>query len=88
MRNGFCGRQLKRYRQLNQLIPSLQEQVDQNRIGIAAAVELSYLSETEQALVAAQPRKITRVRARELHRAAGTLTKKRVREILTCREER
>lgn len=46
--NGESGRQIQRYIRLTELIPELLELVDEGRIAFRPAVELSYLSETEQ----------------------------------------
>ena len=42
------GRQLSRYIRLTELIPELLDMVDENKIAFRPAVELSYLTETEQ----------------------------------------
>ena len=43
------GRQVQRYIRLTNLIPGILEKVDEGRIALTPAVELSYLTETEQA---------------------------------------
>lgn len=50
---GESGDQVRRYIRLNELIPELQELVDQDKLGFRAAVELSYLTHTEQSAVLA-----------------------------------
>lgn len=42
------GRQVQRYIRLTNLIPDIMQKVDENRIALTPAVELSYLSEEEQ----------------------------------------
>ena len=42
------ARQVKRYIRLTNLIPSILEKVDEGKIALTPAVELSYLSEAEQ----------------------------------------
>ena len=42
------GRQVQRYIRLTNLIPGIMQKVDENRIALTPAVELSYLSEEEQ----------------------------------------
>ena len=43
------GRQVQRYIRLTNLIPGILQKVDEGRIALTPAVELSYLNETEQA---------------------------------------
>ena len=43
------GRQVQRYIRLTNLIPGILQKVDEGRIALTPAVELSYLTETEQA---------------------------------------
>lgn len=49
---GESGRQVSRYIRLTELIPSLLDQVDEGRIALRPAVELSYLTPEEQELLA------------------------------------
>lgn len=44
----YSGRQVQRYIRLTQLIPELLKLVDDNKIAISPAVEISYLKEQEQ----------------------------------------
>ena len=48
---GESGRQVQRYIRLNELSPPLQQMVDDKKIALTPAVELSYLKPEEQALV-------------------------------------
>ena len=45
---GESREQIRRYIRLNELIPDILDMVDEGRIAMRPAVELSYLSETEQ----------------------------------------
>lgn len=46
--NGMSGRQVKRYIRLTELIPELLDYVDNKKIGLVMAVDLSYLDEQVQ----------------------------------------
>ena len=46
--DGFSGRTVRRYVCLTELIPELLEQVDEDKIGFIAAVDLSFLDKSEQ----------------------------------------
>ena len=48
---GDSGRQVQRYIRLTELQPELQQMVDDGKIGMTPAVELSYLKPTEQKLL-------------------------------------
>ncbi len=48
---GESGRQVQRYIRLTELSPPLQQMVDEKKIAVTPAVELSYLKPEEQALV-------------------------------------
>lgn len=48
---GDSGRQVQRYIRLTELSPPLQQMVDEKKIAVTPAVELSYLKPEEQALV-------------------------------------
>ena len=48
---GTSGRQIQRYIRLNELNPKLQRLVDERKMGITPAVEVSYLSPAEQDLL-------------------------------------
>ncbi|MCD8129570.1 MAG: ParB/RepB/Spo0J family partition protein [Oscillospiraceae bacterium] len=49
--SGESGRQIQRYIRLTELSPELQKMVDEKKIGLTPAVELSYLKPEEQALL-------------------------------------
>ena len=46
--SGFSGRQVKRYIRLTELIPELLDYVDQKRIQLTVAVEISYIDQEVQ----------------------------------------
>ena len=49
--NGDSARQVHRYIRLTELAPELQQMVDENKMGMTPAVELSYLKPVEQSLL-------------------------------------
>lgn len=49
--NGDSGRQVQRYIRLTELTPELQQMVDDKKIALTPAVELSYLKPEEQAML-------------------------------------
>ena len=49
--NGDSARQVHRYIRLTELAPELQQMVDENKMGMTPAVELSYLKPEEQSLL-------------------------------------
>lgn len=49
--NGESGRQVQRYIRLTELTPELQQMVDEKKIGMTPAVEISYLKPEEQKLL-------------------------------------
>ena len=48
---GDSGKQVSRYIRLNSLIPALQDAVDEGRLALTPAVEVSYLDEADQEIV-------------------------------------
>lgn len=83
---GMTGRNIARYMRLNQTTEQIKEMVDAGTMAMVTAVELSYLSEEEQARVCAvldeHGVKIKNAQAVELHNAAGSLTEDKVKSIL------
>ena len=79
---GMTGRNIARYMRLNQTTEQIKEMVDAGTMAMVTAVELSYLSEEEQARVCAvldeHGVKIKNAQAVELHNAAGSLTEDKV----------
>ena len=51
MKKAGSGEQIRRYIRLNELDPKLQQMVDDGKIGMTPAVELSYLKPDEQRLL-------------------------------------
>ena len=83
---GFSSRNAARYLRLNYLIQPFKNLMDENRIALLAAVDVSYLSEDEQQrlwnMVERQGLKIKPVYAEELRKASGNLTEEKMAEIL------
>ena len=88
-RVGESGSQIRRYIRLTELIPPLLEHVDQGRLCLRSAVEISYLPEDLQQEVERflrnQRAKIPFKEASVIHQlqSQGTLTKKDMRTILS-----
>ena len=82
---GMTGRNIARYMRVNQLIDPLKELLDNGEIALVAAVDLSYLEEKEQDLVAEQVQwgglKISSKMAKDFREAAGTLNLDRLNAI-------
>lgn len=83
---GMTGRNIARYMRLNQTTDQIKEMVDEGKMAMVTAVELSYLSEEEQKQVCMvldeQGGKIKNAQATELHKEAGSLTADKVKNIL------
>lgn len=83
---GMTGRNIARYMRLNQTTEQIKEMVDAGTMAMVTAVELSYLSEEEQKQVCKvldeHGGRIKNAQAVELHNAAGSLTKDKVKDIL------
>lgn len=89
---GESERQIQRYIRLTELIPELLEMVDDERIALRPAVELSYLSKREQRLLFdaieftdATPSHYQAIRLRELSRR-NSLTQEEIENIM-CEEK-
>ena len=82
---GMTGRNIARYVRCNQLIPAFKEMLDDGSLTIIAGVELSFLSEGEQALVLDVMEqnciKLKKDTADKLRAAAGSITKEAVQEV-------
>ena len=82
---GMTGRNIARYMRVNQLIEPLKEFLDNGEIALVAAVDISYLDEKEQELVAEQVQwgglKISSKMAKDFREAAGTLNLDRLNAI-------
>ena len=79
---GMTGRNIARYMRVNRLIRSFKDMLDAGELTLTAAVELSYLSEDEQAIVAASGDKVNEKVAKEIRAAAGKLTEETLEAIL------
>ena len=83
---GFSSRNAARYLRLNHLIQPFKNLMDENKIALLAAVDVSYLTEEEQQMlwniVDRQGLKVKPVYAEKLRKAAGDLTEEKMAEIL------
>lgn len=87
---GMTGRNIARYTRLHQTIEPIKEMVDNGAMTMGVAVELSYLSEDEQNLVAEamdSGLKIKGIDALELRKLTGELSEEKVQEILREKEK-
>lgn len=79
---GMTGRNIARYMRVNKLIRPFKDMLDTGELTLTAAVELSYLSETEQAIAADQGDKLSEKAAKAIRAAAGELTAETLEAIL------
>ena len=83
---GFSSRNAARYLRLNYLIQPFKNLVDENKMALLAAVDLSYLIENEQKmlwkLVERQNLKVKPAYAEKLRKESGSLTEEQMAEIL------
>jgi ParB family chromosome partitioning protein len=83
---GLTGRSIARYMRLNYLIEPLKESLDNGEIALIAAVDLSYLDEKEQKLLADQIQwggaKVSQKTARRLRESSGSLEGGKVAEVM------
>jgi ParB family chromosome partitioning protein len=83
---GMTGRSIARYMRLNYLIEPLKESLDKGEIALIAAVDLSYLDEKEQKLVADQIQwggaKVSQKVAKSLREKSGSLEEMNVAEAI------
>ena len=86
MEYGFSSRNAARYLRLNYLIQPFKNLMDENRIALLAAVDVSYLTEEEQQMlwniVERQGLKVTPVYAEKLRKESGNLTEEKMAVIL------
>lgn len=78
----MTGRNIARYMRVDKLIPEFKDKLDGGEMTLTAAVELSYLSEEEQGIAAAEDGQIDEKKAKVIRAAAGELTSKKMEEIL------
>lgn len=79
---GMTGRNIARYMRVDKLIRPFKERLDAGELTLTAGVELSYLSEDEQAIVAERAAAINEKEAKSIRAAAGELTDNKLEEIL------
>ena len=83
---GFSSRNAARFLRINYLIAPFKTMIDENRLALLAAVDLSYLSEDEQQavwnLAERQGLKIKPRTAEALRKNEGELTEEKIAEIL------
>lgn len=86
MEYGFSSRNAARYLRLNYLIQPFKNLMDENKIALLAAVDVSYLTEEEQQMlwniVERQGLKVKPVYAEKLRKESGKLTEEKMAEIL------
>lgn len=79
---GMTGRNIARYMRVDKLIRPFKDRLDASELTLTAAVELSYLPEDEQAIVAKKDAAINEKAAKSIRAAAGELTEDKLEEIL------
>lgn len=79
---GMTGRNIARYMRVDKLIRPFKDRLDAGEMTLTAAVELSYLSEEEQGIAAAEVSQINESTAKAIRAAAGELTAEKLKEIL------
>lgn len=79
---GMTGRNIAWYMRVDKLIPEFKDKLDGGEMTLTAAVELSYLSETEQGIAAAEVGQIDEKKAKAIRAAAGELTSEKMEKIL------
>lgn len=83
---GFSSRNAARYLRLNYLIQPFKNLMDENKIALLAAADVSYLTEDEQKMlwniVERQGLKVKPAYAEKLRKASGNLTEEQMAEIL------
>lgn len=79
---GMTGRNIARYMRVDKLIRTFKDRLDAGGLTLTAAVELSYLTEDEQIIVAEKDAAINEKAAKSIRAAAGELTEDKLEEIL------
>lgn len=86
MEYGFSSRNAARYLRLNYLIQPFKNLMDENKIALLAAVDVSYLTAEEQQMlwniVERQGLKVKPAYAEKLRKVSGSLTEEKMAEIL------
>ena len=79
---GMTGRNIARYMRVDKLIRPFKDRLDAGDMTLTAAVELSYLPENEQIIVAEKDAAINEKAAKLIRAAAGELTEDKLEEIM------
>lgn len=79
---GMTGRNIARYMRVDKLIRAFKHRLDAGELTLTAAVELSYLPEDEQVIVAEKDAAINEKAAKAIRAAAGELTEDKLEELL------
>ncbi|WP_328597064.1 ParB N-terminal domain-containing protein [Porcincola intestinalis] len=79
---GMTGRNIARYMRVDKLIRPFKDRLDAGELTLTAAVELSYLPEDEQIIVAEKDAAINEKTAKSIMAAGGELTEDKLEEIL------
>lgn len=79
---GMTGRNIARYMRVDKLIRPFKDRLDAGELTLTAAVELSYLPESEQTVVAETGSVVNEKAAKAIRAAAGELTEDKLEEIL------
>lgn len=79
---GMTGRNIARYMRVDKLIRPFKDMLDAGELTLTAAVELSYLPENEQTIVAEIGSAVNEKAAKAIRTAAGELTEDKLEEIL------
>ena len=78
---GMTGRNIARYMRVDKLIRPFKDRLDAGELTLTA-VELSYLSEDEQTIVAKKDAAVNEKAAKAIRAAAGKLTEEKLEDIL------
>lgn len=79
---GMTGRNIARYMRVDKLIRGFKDMLDAGELTLTAAVELSYLPENEQAIVAETGSPVNEEAAKAIRAVAGELTEDKLKKIL------
>ena len=79
---GMTGRNIARYMRVDKLIQPFKDRLDAGELTLTAAVELSYLPENEQVIVAETGSAVNEKAAKAIRAATGELTEDKLEEIL------
>lgn len=87
----LSGSSVSRLMRLNHLISEFKEQVDDGRLPLMAAVNLSYLNEEEQSLiyqvVEQEGKKLRPKQAEQLRKQAGKINREAAETVFRCPEK-